>query len=122
MSSLLSSSPSGKSPHPRASLVSSPPISYRRGAQLVVEDGMEAGRCPLPDRPRAWLGNQAQTPAVALGVAVDGVGQAHVEVPIPSLKKSEVLVKVEAASINPADWKIQKGMLRPFLSKFPCIP
>jgi hypothetical protein len=22
-------------------------------------------------------------------------------------------VKVEAASINPADWKIQKGMLRP---------
>ncbi|KAL6650555.1 hypothetical protein ACP70R_009480 [Stipagrostis hirtigluma subsp. patula] len=46
----------------------------------------------------------------------------YVEISVPSLKKNEVLVKVEAASINPADWKIQKGMLRPFLPKFPCIP
>lgn len=50
-------------------------------------------------------------------------GLKHVEVPIPAPKKDEVLIKVEAASINPVDWKIQKGMLRPFLPrKLPFIP
>ncbi|KAF8780901.1 hypothetical protein HU200_000862 [Digitaria exilis] len=38
-------------------------------------------------------------------------GLKHVEVPVPSPKKGEVLLKLEAASINPIDWKIQKGML-----------
>ncbi|KAM0899843.1 hypothetical protein ACQ4PT_021039 [Festuca glaucescens] len=46
----------------------------------------------------------------------------YVEIPVPSLKKDEVLIKVEAASINPADCRIQKGLLRPFLPKFPFIP
>ncbi|WMV46850.1 hypothetical protein MTR67_040235 [Solanum verrucosum] len=47
----------------------------------------------------------------------------HVEVPVPTPKRDEVLVKVEATSINPIDWKIQKGMLRPLLpTKFPLIP
>ncbi|CAL9068534.1 chloroplast envelope quinone oxidoreductase homolog [Musa acuminata AAA Group] len=47
----------------------------------------------------------------------------HVEVPIPSPKKNEILLKLEAASINPIDWKIQVGMLRPFLPpKFPFTP
>ncbi|CAN6218260.1 unnamed protein product [Urochloa humidicola] len=36
-------------------------------------------------------------------------GLQHVEVPVPSPKKGEVLLKLEAASINPIDWKIQKG-------------
>lgn len=47
----------------------------------------------------------------------------HVEIPVPSPKKDELLLKVEAASINPIDWKIQKGMIRPFLPpKFPFVP
>ncbi|KAG0530083.1 hypothetical protein BDA96_05G154100 [Sorghum bicolor] len=47
----------------------------------------------------------------------------HVEVPIPSAQKNELLLKLEVASINPVDWKIQKGLLRPFLPrKFPFIP
>lgn len=47
----------------------------------------------------------------------------HSQVPVPSPEKDEVVVKVEAASINPFDWKVQKGMLRPFLPrKFPFIP
>ncbi|CAA7404738.1 unnamed protein product [Spirodela intermedia] len=46
-----------------------------------------------------------------------------VEVSIPSPKKGQLLLKVEATSLNPADWKIQKGMLRPFLPpKFPFTP
>ncbi|KAL4192608.1 hypothetical protein AMTRI_Chr06g172870 [Amborella trichopoda] len=47
-------------------------------------------------------------------------GLKHVEIPIPTPKKNEVLLKLEAASLNPADWKYQKGMVRPFLpGKFP---
>uniref|UniRef100_A0A2N9HSM8 Enoyl reductase (ER) domain-containing protein n=1 Tax=Fagus sylvatica TaxID=28930 RepID=A0A2N9HSM8_FAGSY len=50
-------------------------------------------------------------------------GLQHVEVPVPIPKKDEVLLKLEAASLNPFDWKVQKGMLRPFLPrKFPHIP
>lgn len=47
----------------------------------------------------------------------------HVELPIPSLRKGEVLVKIEAASVNPVDWKVQSGSLRPiFPSKLPHVP
>lgn len=47
----------------------------------------------------------------------------HVEVPLPTPSKDEVLIKLEAASLNPFDWKVQKGMLWPLLpSKFPYIP
>jgi len=50
-------------------------------------------------------------------------GLKHVEVPVPTPCKEEVLLKIEAASLNPVDWKIQKGIIRPFLpSKFPFIP
>ena len=46
-----------------------------------------------------------------------------VEVPIPIPIRNEVLVKLEAASLNPVDWKIQKGQLRPlFPLNFPFIP
>ncbi|MCO5556667.1 hypothetical protein L7F22_010218 [Adiantum nelumboides] len=47
----------------------------------------------------------------------------RVEVPVPTPNKGEVLVKLEAVSVNPFDWKIQSGVARPFLpSKFPYIP
>ncbi|EEF31289.1 conserved hypothetical protein [Ricinus communis] len=50
-------------------------------------------------------------------------GLKHVEVPVPSPKKDEILLKLEATSINPVDWKIQKGILRPiFPRRFPFIP
>ncbi|KAM0005950.1 putative NADPH:quinone reductase [Helianthus debilis subsp. tardiflorus] len=50
-------------------------------------------------------------------------GLKHVEIPIPSPGHDEILMKIEAASINPIDWKIQDGFLRPLLpKKFPLIP
>nr|GEY55720.1 chloroplast envelope quinone oxidoreductase homolog [Tanacetum cinerariifolium] len=50
-------------------------------------------------------------------------GLKHVETPVPAPGNGEILLKVEAASINPIDWKIQKGMIRPILPrKFPYIP
>ncbi|CAN6545060.1 unnamed protein product [Malus baccata var. baccata] len=50
-------------------------------------------------------------------------GLKHVEIPIPTLKKDEVLLKLEAASLNPGDFKIQKGLARPFLlRKLPHTP
>ncbi|KAL5718193.1 hypothetical protein ACHQM5_011125 [Ranunculus cassubicifolius] len=50
-------------------------------------------------------------------------GLKHVEVPIPKPKNGEVLLKLEATSLNPIDWKIQKGMLRPLIPrKFPYVP
>ncbi|KAJ1388588.1 Polyketide synthase, enoylreductase domain [Sesbania bispinosa] len=51
-------------------------------------------------------------------------GFKHVQVPVPTPKTNEVLLKLEATSINPIDWKIQKGVLRPlfFPRKFPHIP
>ncbi|KAJ3674550.1 hypothetical protein LUZ60_005166 [Juncus effusus] len=40
----------------------------------------------------------------------------HVEVSIPrAAGEDELLIKVEAASLNPIDWRIQEGILRPFL-------
>ncbi|KAM4077777.1 hypothetical protein ACJW30_12G166200 [Castanea mollissima] len=47
----------------------------------------------------------------------------YVEVPVPTPKKDEVLIKVEAASLSPADWVIQQGGLKPmFPHKLPQIP
>ncbi|KAJ7533966.1 hypothetical protein O6H91_13G073300 [Diphasiastrum complanatum] len=47
----------------------------------------------------------------------------YAEVPIPTPKKGEILVKIEAVSVNPVDYKIQNGFMKPILpSKFPYIP
>ncbi|KAL9436339.1 hypothetical protein AB3S75_022400 [Citrus x aurantiifolia] len=50
-------------------------------------------------------------------------GLKHVHVPVPTPRKDEVLLKVEASSLNAFDWKIKKGVARPILPrKFPYIP
>ncbi|KAH7576400.1 hypothetical protein JRO89_XS01G0053500 [Xanthoceras sorbifolium] len=50
-------------------------------------------------------------------------GLKHVEIPVPTPNKDEVLVKLEAISLNPVDWKMQKGVMRPlFPHKFPYTP
>ncbi|KAK3182787.1 hypothetical protein Dsin_030073 [Dipteronia sinensis] len=47
----------------------------------------------------------------------------HVQVPVPTPNKDEVLMKLEAISLNPVDWKTQKGTFRPLLPfKFPFLP
>ncbi|XP_031477756.1 chloroplast envelope quinone oxidoreductase homolog [Nymphaea colorata] len=47
----------------------------------------------------------------------------HVEVPVPTPNNDEILLKLEASSLNPLDCKLQKGMWRPFIPhKFPAIP
>ncbi|KAL3616316.1 hypothetical protein CASFOL_039706 [Castilleja foliolosa] len=57
------------------------------------------------------------------GYGGGAAGLKHVEVPVPTPSKGEVLLKLEATSINPIDWKTQKGMLRPLLPpRFPFIP
>lgn len=57
------------------------------------------------------------------GYGGGAAGLKHVEVPVPAPKNDEILLKLEATAINPVDWKIQKGMLRPFLPrKFPFVP
>lgn len=50
-------------------------------------------------------------------------GLKHVELPVPRPEKDEVLVKVEACSINPIDWKVQEGYMKPVLPyRFPHVP
>ncbi|KAF5180709.1 Quinone-oxidoreductase-like protein [Thalictrum thalictroides] len=57
------------------------------------------------------------------GYGGGAAGLKHVEVPVPSPRKNEVLLKLEATTLNPVDWKIQKGVMRPIMPrKFPYIP
>lgn len=49
----------------------------------------------------------------------------HARVPIPNPAKDEVLIKLEATSLNPVDWKAHglRALMRPFLAnKSPLIP
>ena len=42
--------------------------------------------------------------------------------PIPSPSKGEVLIRMEATSVNQVDWRFQKGVARPVMPrKFPFI-
>ncbi|KAK8926284.1 hypothetical protein KSP39_PZI018824 [Platanthera zijinensis] len=62
-------------------------------------------------------------PVHAVTVKQLGLASEHVEIRVPSPKRNEVLLKLEAASLNPVDWKTQKGNLRLlFPPKFPFIP
>ncbi|XP_060180215.1 chloroplast envelope quinone oxidoreductase homolog [Lycium barbarum] len=50
-------------------------------------------------------------------------GLKYVEVPVLTPNKDEVLLKLEATSLNPLDLRFQKGVNRPFVTrKFPVIP
>jgi len=47
----------------------------------------------------------------------------NLEVAKPDLGPGEVLVRVAAAGVNPADWALRRGQLRPFVRlKFPFVP
>lgn len=42
---------------------------------------------------------------------------------VPGISETEVLIRVESASVNPVDWKLRTGMLQDFLSiDFPVTP
>ncbi|KAL1565745.1 chloroplast envelope quinone oxidoreductase isoform X2 [Salvia divinorum] len=57
------------------------------------------------------------------GYGGGAAGLKQVEVPVPTPSKGEVLLKLEATTLNPIDWKIQKGVFRPLMpKKFPYIP
>ncbi|KAL3612782.1 hypothetical protein D5086_003802 [Populus alba] len=56
-------------------------------------------------------------------IQYDSYGGGPAALKVPSPQKYEVLLKLEATCLNPIDWKIQKGKLRPFFPrKFPYIP
>ncbi|KAL8496187.1 hypothetical protein ACS0TY_020046 [Phlomoides rotata] len=58
--------------------------------------------------------------ALAYDGYVNGaIGLKHVEVGIPSPRKDEVLINIEAVSLNPVDWNAHKLriLLRPFLDR-----
>jgi NADPH:quinone reductase-like Zn-dependent oxidoreductase len=42
--------------------------------------------------------------------------------PRPAVKADEILVKVEAAGVNPVDWKIRSGTARGLVEKMPYVP
>jgi NADPH:quinone reductase-like Zn-dependent oxidoreductase len=50
-------------------------------------------------------------------------GAQYVEVPVPTPGKGEVLVRVEASSVNQVDWRIQDGIAKHLLPcRFPFVP
>jgi NADPH:quinone reductase-like Zn-dependent oxidoreductase len=60
-------------------------------------------------------------------VVIDRYGGSDVlevrEVAVPMARPGEVLIRVRAAGVNPVDWKIRRGDIRPFVPRhFPFIP
>ncbi|HEY0883459.1 MAG TPA: NAD(P)-dependent alcohol dehydrogenase, partial [Archangium sp.] len=72
---------------------------------------------PLPSPPRRVKAMRYRR----YGAPKDVLEQADVDVPVPGA--SQVLVKVEASSVNPIDWKRASGVYRLVMpTRFPLVP
>ncbi|KAL6199494.1 hypothetical protein ACLB2K_029278 [Fragaria x ananassa] len=95
------------------------PVGFTSGFR--VESEMDTTRKRLNKYTWFWsFPNDKNVEYICSAIVTDSQ---HVQVPIPTPKKNEVLLKLEAASLNPGDCKIQKGQARPiFPRKLPHIP
>jgi len=48
--------------------------------------------------------------------------ETRADVPVPIVKRNQVLIRVHAAAINPVDWKMAEGYFAMINSRFPFIP
>ncbi|KAJ1388589.1 Polyketide synthase, enoylreductase domain [Sesbania bispinosa] len=97
-----------------------PKVVYIKSVEKWKQKKNEQLAVSWEERYMAAIGNLMH----AVQYDAHGAGLKHVQVPIPTPKTNEVLLKLEATSINPIDWKIHKGVLRPFFfpRKFPHTP
>lgn len=69
----------------------------------------------LPTTMRAWQYRK-------YGGGASGLEKVN-DKPVPKPGKGKLLVRVHAASVNPFDWKVQDGVMKPFApGKFPYVP
>lgn len=72
------------------------------------------------------INQQKQQEIIMKAAIINQYGAAEVlqiaEIPRPTPKNHQLLIKVQAASINPIDWKIRQGMLKFLINrKFPLV-
>lgn len=85
------------------------------GSESSVKAVQAGWTNPLPLSMSAWQYSRFGGGPEALELVMDKT--------IPRAGKGEVVIQVDAIAVNPVDWKIQKGMLRPVLPfKLPYVP
>jgi len=71
----------------------------------------------------ASLALAASLPATMTAVRIHAFGDASAlrveEVPVPKPQRGELLVRVNAAGVNPVDWKAREGRLGSMMGEFP---